>query len=68
MSCEYKKCPLYLPCLEMLDESPSCATNNLKDAIKLVRRYGGDVLSEGYPREQFDNYLTITLAIEKNEC
>lgn len=28
MGCEFKKCPLYYPCLETLDESPPCATEN----------------------------------------
>lgn len=28
MSCEFEKCPLYYPCLEMLDESPPCAIEN----------------------------------------
>jgi hypothetical protein len=28
MSCDFKNCPLYYPCLEMLDESPECATKH----------------------------------------
>jgi hypothetical protein len=35
MSCNFKNCPLYYPCLEMLEESPECSTNvqQLKDEI-----------------------------------
>jgi len=46
-------------------ESPSTDVQQLKQSIALVRKHGNVHLSEGYPRQQLENYLVI---IEQRAC